>query len=816
MGQLHCGSAQYLATQLSQNNGMAAQRAAIEQFTTDFVNGACDKRSAVVEIPVVFHVVYRTGAENISDARLMAQLDVLNQDYSRTNADASNTPSAFSGLGADTEIQFCLATRAPNCGNTTGITRTLTSTVSFIDDDKVKSTSTGGIDPWPTDEYLNIWVCNLGNNLLGYAQFPGGNAATDGVVCLYSSVGGPASPGTLTPYHLGRSGSHEVGHWLNLNHIWGDDGSACTGSDNVADTPNQAGSNFGCPSFPNVSCSNGPDGDMFMNYMDYTDDACMNIFTYGQSDRMHACLESFRASLFNSLGCSPGQTAVDLYMRDSPGDVGDEPNTITGSNIWSSNDIWVRNSQDGITTHQNPIYGQTNYVYVRILNKGCTSSTGTEELNLYWTKASTVGPWPSAWNGTVNFSCGTNPIRGDQINSSPISIPVIGPSGSTIIAIPWSPPNPALYACTLPAGAGAWEEFHFCLAARIVTSSTPPYGMTFPEVSSIGTNTRKNNNIAWKNLQIDPPTIATLVASNEQVPTEFNLIYAVPEREINNPITEAGDITIELGQELFNRWRAGGEQGEGFVVDRTRDYTIQITSPRAVIGNILLNPTDNFVPIFRIEFDEPRNGTKCIFMYEVMLENLRERMIVGGVSYEIHKPICTPVTAGGDVYSTPGQEVMLGESTRMDGEFEWTNMNTGVVLGTTETIEVAPMVTTTYRFKSHLESGCIGEDEMTVFVGGAFQKNGVLPNKPLELEAMPNPFGSMTTLRFTIPETCDAKLEVIDGLGRVVESLYSGPAEGGKEYKTEFKAGSLENGIYFARLTACGYTSQFTKLVLLK
>ncbi|MBL0342362.1 MAG: T9SS type A sorting domain-containing protein [Bacteroidetes bacterium] len=148
-------------------------------------------------------------------------------------------------------------------------------------------------------EYL---VRKSERGVLGYAQFPGGPTATDGVVLLFSSIGGPSAPGTSTPYHLGRTATHEVGHWLNLRHIWGD---ANCGSDLVSDTPTQQTSNFGCPTFPHTTCSNGVNGDMFMNYMDYTDDLCMNMFTSGQSTRMNASISSSRSSLLSSLGCTP-------------------------------------------------------------------------------------------------------------------------------------------------------------------------------------------------------------------------------------------------------------------------------------------------------------------------------------------------------------------------------------------------------------------------------------------------------------------------------------------------------------------------------
>jgi hypothetical protein len=157
----------------------------------------------------------------------------------------------------------------------------------------VKAASQGGADPWPSDRYLNLWVCTLAAGLLGYAQFPGGPRRTDGVVITSGAFG--TSGTARAPFDRGRTAVHEVGHWLNLRHIWGDT-EDCSGSDFAADTPNAAGPNYGRPAFPHVSCANGPNGDMFMNFMDYVDDAAMLLFTPQQVARMHAALAGPRRS----------------------------------------------------------------------------------------------------------------------------------------------------------------------------------------------------------------------------------------------------------------------------------------------------------------------------------------------------------------------------------------------------------------------------------------------------------------------------------------------------------------------------------------
>jgi hypothetical protein len=264
-------------------------------------------RTGVTVIPVVVHVVYKGAAQNISDDQIHSQIDVLNRDFRKTNPDVSSTPAPFLPLAADARIEFELAGTDPAGNPTDGIIRTSTTVSGFTDDNKVKHNSSGGADAWPRDSYLNLWVCRLSGTLLGYAQFPGGPPDTDGVVIRDTAFG---TTGTAAaPFNLGRTATHEIGHWLNLRHIWGDDGTGCSGDDFVADTPNAAGSNTGVPSFPHVTCSNGPNGDMFMNYMDYTDDAGMFMFTAGQVTRMQASLDGDRPTL-GHVKPGPGTNAV--------------------------------------------------------------------------------------------------------------------------------------------------------------------------------------------------------------------------------------------------------------------------------------------------------------------------------------------------------------------------------------------------------------------------------------------------------------------------------------------------------------------------
>lgn len=325
--QHRCGTEEYMRLLMQRDPSIAFRRAAIEAQTQAYIEELqrfpSFRTENVITIPVVVHVVYRTASENITDDQVRSQITVLNEDFRRQNADRVNTPSMFAGVAADAEIQFCLATRDPEGNPTSGITRTQTNRTSFsLYTDDVKFSSRGGKDAWPTDQYLNIWVCRLEGGVLGYAQLPGAPAETDGIVIDYRYFGRGGS--AQAPFNRGRTTTHEVGHWLNLHHIWGN---ARCGDDYVNDTPLHEEANYGCPSFPKPApvCGNNR-SEMFMNYMDYTDDACMNLFTVGQKNRMRAVLSQngYRRGLLSSPGClSPGSCAGMVTLTAPSGSFSD-------------------------------------------------------------------------------------------------------------------------------------------------------------------------------------------------------------------------------------------------------------------------------------------------------------------------------------------------------------------------------------------------------------------------------------------------------------------------------------------------------------
>lgn len=278
--QRKCAADEVLQEQLKADPSLRNRMEQVEEFTRKFVENPQNNRllsSGIIEIPVVVNVLYRTAAQNVSASQIQSQIDVLNKDFSAANSDYNLTSTYNSVKSGDVRVRFVLDI----------INRKKTNKKSWGLNDGMKKNAQGGISSSSPATKLNLWVCNLSGGYLGYAQFPGGSSATDGVVVDDNAFGTTGS--AAAPFNKGRTATHEVGHWMNLRHIWGD---ATCGNDQVGDTPLHNTANYGCPSAGHKSTCSGAPVEMTMNYMDYTDDGCMYMFSLGQKSRMLAVFAS--------------------------------------------------------------------------------------------------------------------------------------------------------------------------------------------------------------------------------------------------------------------------------------------------------------------------------------------------------------------------------------------------------------------------------------------------------------------------------------------------------------------------------------------
>jgi PKD repeat protein len=430
--QRNCGTLlhhEYLKqTRPNYENDLNQYNQMIDQYLADKALGKSNSTAAIVTIPVVVHVVYRTAAENISNAQAASQVQVLNDDFAKLNADAIKvTQPTFSTVASGAQIRFCLAQRDPLGNATTGVVHYSTTVTSFNTNDNVKNSATGGATAWDVTKYVNIWVCNLGTSLLGYGEFPTGSLSnTWGLVINYRYTGSGGS--AQSPFNLGRTGTHEFGHCFNLFHIWGDDGGACSGSDQCSDTPNQGSEHYGPfaqGSIQTDACSPSSPGTMWMNYMDYTDDASMYMFTAQQCARMEAVVNTAPWNvLASSLGCTP-VSALDAGMTSVITPV----NGSSSCNTSVTPKVTLSNTGSTTLTSAKVMY-KMDALATQTLNWSGSLTSGTSTvltLNNYSglsTAAHTFSVWVSAPNGGAD----ANATNNSQTSTFTVATPPVGSS----------------------------------------------------------------------------------------------------------------------------------------------------------------------------------------------------------------------------------------------------------------------------------------------------------------------------------------------------------------------------------------------------
>lgn len=507
-------------------------------------------------------------------------------------------------------------------------------------------------------------------------------------------------------------------------------------------------------------------------------------------------LNAFRAVKTAQCMFSP-TPGLDLAMQNSNLDDFSEPDTDTEI-VWNSEDIWVRNQNNGreVRFHQNPKYDPVNpnYVYVRVTNNSCETSSGNDQLKLYWAKANTTLYWPQNWNGTMFIQDPLPPydniLMGDEVGT--LNIPVLQPGQSKIIEFEWDVPNPEDY-INLDQG----NPWHFCLLARIVSLQDP---MTFTETSAITQNVTKNNNIAWKNTTVVDiyPNVASqiggVVAVGNPYSTikAFNLQFIKDSHEVGPAIYEEAEVSVEMDDVLYDAWVRGGKQGQSLTAPSMASKRRIATGNNMTLSNILFNPNEIGTAYVKFNFLTSQLSAKKDFTYHAILRDAATNEVIGGETYQVHKRPrpAFDADAGSDETIDRSESVTITAAQINEAAvYNWYDPD-GNLIYTGTNLTVSPDVTKTYKLEIITDTdGYKDYDEVEVTVN------------PYKLESLvPNPATSQVTVNYIADEAVSAYLMVVS----IVTGVSNNYILDVNETSINLNVSGYSSGIYSVALVCDG------------
>ncbi|WP_229206765.1 M43 family zinc metalloprotease [Dyadobacter crusticola] len=626
-------------------------------------SGKSMRTTSEVTIPVVFHVVLNRQSQ-VTDAQILAQLDTINKDYAGQNAGASQIPSHFRSLFGQSGIKFCLAQRTPDDLPSNGIVRYQTNRSTFdYTTNFVKHVESGGADAWDTDKYLNIWICDLSNSTLGYATFPNDGVKDEqGVVVDYGSLPG----GVTTGYNQGKTLTHELGHFFNLYHIWGDDNDSCSGSDEVDDTPNQSGSTNTCRTgILTDRCTPTSPGIMYQNYMDYTPDACLLMFTRQQVARMEAAFEAYRALLAQSNGCTP----VNLKAKDASVQSITQPDQRICTNTFTPRIILENRGTEtltSVTVHAVIDNGTTQtyrwtgslatFAETTVTLPALTTAEGNHVLTIY-----TSDP-----NGAQDENTSNDALSLDFIYYEPFAPPITESFERLFPPRGWDIVNPD--------NGSTWEKTNVAAktgsaSVRISNFNNASIGqrdyLRLPTVNIAGADS------AFVSFQLAAATYTSTSVQNNVwdtlqvlVSTDCGQTYRSVYRKWGSSLVTRSAATRVAFTPTVNEWRREEinisefiGQGEILIAflnsnGNENDIFLDDVNVRAVTVNPNLkeagflvspNPTTG---IFSVQFYPHPVGLKAITVYNVAGQKVAERLITGEVASNVYDFNLTNYSSG--------------------------------------------------------------------------------------------------------------------------------------------------------------------------
>lgn len=512
-------------------------------------------------------------------------------------------------------------------------------------------------------------------------------------------------------------------------------------------------------------------------------------------------------------GINNNPSRIDLYIKDKPWDMGQEP--FTNQYPWTSDDIWVRNTNDSIEVHQDPEFStgsNPNYIKVRVTNNGSIPSVGNEKLKVYWAKAATALTWPNHWNGSLSVA--GQPL-GDSIGT--VTLPVIQPGDAYIATIPWLPPNPTNFVgLSSNPIFFANEPHHFCLLARIESIIDT---MTQTETSSVAFNTIENNNIAWKNLSVvdnnltnitsnpsagDVPRGAkVIVGSVESNLATYDLEFANVFEKYMDPITAFAEVRVTLDEVVWNNWIAGGQQSENIEIVNVDEQKLKLTNSSGRLKNISFQPEEfglvhtsfNFLTD---EIDEENNFQFTLIQTESGAEN----KLIGGELFEIR----TPNRSSFDADAGQDEEIEEGDSITLNALkisenaiYNWYNQE-GDLIHTGSDFTVTPDITQTYTLEVIATAdGFKDYDEIEVSVN------------EYRIESIaPNPATTNLTVHYDAEGATSAYLVLVKLQGNQSNQFILNTSIS----STTINVSGLQSGNYSLILVCNGIVQDFTNLII--